>query len=227
MRGERPKRRDNDEKSGVWDWTSRSISLIAIIISLITAYVTVVRRTDALSLFIKNYPPLVYIDDESGQVGMTYLSQNWSLINSGTGSVAVVAEGISVTDKGSDCLKGSALVFYDTPSLIIKSGEIEIQNLEKIEENSFWSAGKPIGLGNTELLGKEFGHLQVGDAITMCLYFSIVTSANVTSAKWLPLYSTKLAKLDTPMMDMMSSNKSNYDFRKPIPIFYHFGTIFQ
>jgi hypothetical protein len=44
---------------------------------------------------------------------------------------------------------------------------------------------------------------------------------------WLPLYTAKLDKLsDTRLLDVISPNKSNYDLKKPIPILYHFGTIF-
>jgi len=212
------------QSAGLWDWASRITSVAAILISLMTAYFTVIRKTDALSVVISFFPPLVYIDDDSGQLALTNLEQNWTFINSGTESVAVIDEEVGVDDK-SDCSSGQIL-FYDTSPIVIKAGEIMIQSLPKLKESDFWKHGTSGGLRSVELLDEKWGKPQPGDQITVCLHFGVVTSGNVTDRVHLPIYTMKVEKGNKVTLGDFSDIVETYDLKKPITIIHHFGTIF-
>jgi hypothetical protein len=203
---------------GIWDWTNRTISIVAILISLATAYFTVIRRVDRLSVYIPSFP-LPYIDDDSGQLGMTNLEQQLTFINPGTESVAVLAEAAGVMDSSSpDC---ATSVFYDTTPIVVKSGEIAVKQLDELKESSVWKPGKPLPWGTTRLLDKRYSSSQIGDEITVCMFIWLVTSGNVTSRVALPLYKTKLEKLSKLTIgDLVRSDTS-------LPVIYHYGTIFN
>jgi hypothetical protein len=215
------------KRSGVWDWTSRIISIIAIVISLLSAYVTVIRRTDALSVYIPHGFPMVFIEDASERIGLINIDADWTLINSGTGAIAVVEEAVGVAETGSNCLTPQ-FISYETPPVVIKSGDITVQGHGKVRESDFWTPGKNDAGMAYELLREEGGKLDEGTEITVCIFFSVVTSANVTEKKWLPLYKTKLKKLSNVKLEDTSNDYTyNFDSDKTIPILYHFGTIFD
>ena len=83
---------------GFWELTTRVISIMALLISLLTAYFNIIRKTDELSVVIDNFP-IVYIDSDSGNLGLGGLVQRFTFINSGSDSMAVTGEGISVGEK--------------------------------------------------------------------------------------------------------------------------------
>ena len=170
---------------------------------------------------------MIFIEDVSGRLGIISFDEDWTLINSGTGAIAVVEEGVGVAETGSNCLTPQGM-FYDTPPIVIKSGDIAVQGHSKVRDSEFWTPGKNDAGWAYQLLREEQGKPDEGTEITVCMYFSVVTSANVTESKWLPLYKTKLKKLSNlKLLDAMYDNTFNFDFHKTIPILYHFGTIFD
>jgi hypothetical protein len=211
------------EKSGTRNWMSHIIAILALLVSLTTAYFTVVRRIDALSVFVPIYPPLVGIDDQSGQLEVTNLDQSLTFINSGTGSVAVMLEGISISDGDSVCsVPPVAAQIYEIDPIVIKPGEIRVHEVKTSKADS----GKSDNNSQRTIEKSDFG-LKVGQIITVCLTLSVVTSANVAETVRLPLYSTKLALGSTTTLSDFSKNSwSIYDLSKPLTVIYHYGTIF-
>jgi hypothetical protein len=207
------------KKSGARNWTSHIIATLALLVSLISAYFTVVRRIDALSVFVPIYPPLVFIDDKSGHLEVTNLDQNLTYINSGTGSVAVMLEGITINDGDADAVCSNqpvAVQLYQIEPIVIKPGEIRVHDVKN-------DSGKSDRKRTVEK--SDFG-LKAGQIITVCLFLSVVTSANVAETVRLPLYSTKLALASIPFSDFSKSVWSVHDLSKPLTVIYHYGTIF-
>jgi hypothetical protein len=207
----------------MWDWMSHIIAILALLVSLTTAYFTVVRKIHALSVFVPIYPPLVGIDDQSGQLEVTNLDQNLTFINSGTGSVAVMVEGISINDGDSVCsIPPIDALLYEIEPIVIRPAEIRVHALKaphdpdsgKSDNNSKWTIDKSTFVP------------KVGQIITVCLTLRVVTSANVAETVHLPLYSTKLALGSTPLADFPKNSWSIYDLSKPLTVIYRYGTTF-
>lgn len=113
--------------------------VLALIVSVTTAYFNLFRQTDELRVSVQNLP-YVWTEKDTGQLAVT-ARQNITLINSGTRAVAVtkvelwVFQVDSVAD-GKTCAGdvGRILDYNFTP-VVVKANDIVAQNIELINGN--------------------------------------------------------------------------------------------
>jgi hypothetical protein len=166
---------------GFWELTTRVISIIALLISVLTAYFNIIRKTDELSVVIDNFP-IVYIDRDSGNLGLGGLYQQFTFINFGSFSMAVTDEGVSIGEKA-QCEPWIGLS-YDIAPVVIKSGEIVSQEIHKIKQNQpGWKPAETKD-DDAETLDPKVMKPAIDDMVYVCAFFTIVSSSNnVNGAK--------------------------------------------
>jgi len=223
--------KERRQTSGFWEITTRAVSILALFISALTAYFNVIQKTDDLSLVISHYP-LVSIENE--KLALAMLDQHFTFINSGSGPIGVLEEGLAASDPVSKCSsrRERAELRYGVEPLVIKSGDIVSQAIDNVSADGlFWKSQKnSVYNGEVVLLNQDVFKPEIGATVLICAYFSIVTSANLTMNTTVPLYTVKLQQLssDEKLIDAWSG----YDLRfepggKPINLVHRYGTIFN
>ena len=218
----------SQQSVGFWELTTRVMSIMALLISLLTAYFNIIRRTDEMSVVIDNFP-IVYIDSDSGNLGLGGLQQRFTFINSGSDSMAVTEEGISVGEK-TECEPLIGLS-YDIAPVVLKSGEIISQALHKVKQEQLrgWKRSETKG-DDAEILDPKVFKPQVNNEMYVCAFFTIVSSsAHLTERKMVPLYKGKLKIMSqsTPLLDAVRDLEYFFDTDRPITIYHRYGTIFN
>jgi hypothetical protein len=160
---------ERQQSVGFWELTTRVMSIMALLISLLTAYFNIIRKTDELSVVIDNFP-IVAIDSDSGNLALGGLQQRFTFINSGSDSIAVTEEGISVGEK-TECEHLIGLS-YDIAPLVLKPGEIISQELHKIKQEQLngWKRTETKG-DDAEFLDPKVFKPQVDNVIYVCAFF--------------------------------------------------------
>ena len=180
---------NNDHKSALTlkDWISLTFSSIALVVSLITAYLNTIRQIDDVRLVLGELP---FIWQKKKHVVITG-HQELTLINSGNRSAAITRAALLVvrpltgaraTDCDFDTVRVVFSIDYDFDPLVLKAGEIVVRRA-LLPRDKGAGVFRELKQGGAQ----DFRSVTGGDAIAIdeivrvCLLFSVATPDGLTS----------------------------------------------
>jgi hypothetical protein len=234
-RSESPPTAGEKTKAAIKDWIAISLSVLALFISLITAYFNLVRQIDDLSTIIEGYPlPGVATDPArlivSGEISVLF-------INSGNRPSAISGIGYHVEqwpdsphDGSESCYINSVSFDTDHQPIVVKQNEIVAAKV-RLKRGPYAEAAK---LQDEEGGGFSFPvsdeNLRSGEyTLTVCLSFVISTPSVGTKPVFLKLQRYVLRNQPGTYFIRVAEGKRSI-FRgtqQPEVLLRRFGTIFE
>jgi hypothetical protein len=190
------KRRSEWQKLPLKDKITISISVLALLVSGMTAYFTVARQADDLRVVIER-TPAVFLTEKK----LSILSdQQLTFINSGNRPVAVTGITLVVSPTGLDktCVHPDELfsLNYEVEPFVVKSGEITIKKMA-FRKGSWWTFEEQFfdvpGGGSAKVSTRP--DMNEGDSVNACFKFRLATPDSYSEEVELLLFTHKLKNL--------------------------------
>jgi hypothetical protein len=146
------------------DWTTLAISLLAFIISTISAYWTIIRQVDDVRVMILGHPELT-LTDSGIKVGVGNMRLGFVNLGNRPASITSIELTIDQTPNTDDCSETSReYTMLDVPPLVVEAGKIDVR-APKLSKPDFVVSLSASNLKATEV------------PATACLGFEILTPA--------------------------------------------------
>jgi hypothetical protein len=200
------------------DWISPILSCLALIVSAITAYFSILQQTDDVRIVTSSQPIVVF--DDKGTLGLAGRRQI-TFINSGNRDAAVTDITLAIMRLRTSPVANSqcselrnfqvANLVYDFEPFVVTPGEITIKTFD---QTSFpqWKTDK-VDSSRKFLSGPS--NVAKGDAVVTCLRISMTTPDMVVNDVYAPKHYVIIK--DFPSADP-SPNSLLSDPNKPYPI---------
>jgi hypothetical protein len=202
--------------------TTTALSISAFLISLVSAYFTLLRATDDFRVVLA-YNPIIL---ELNKVVGVSTDIPFTFINAGNRPVALIDIGLSIwrLEKQAthmDKCGGEERVFnreYRFEPFVVNAGEIAVRTFSLGQEDQIqqWTARK---VSITDIASAD------GKRMLICIDFGIVTPNNTREMVERPIIQQTLHNGAIHFGE--GEYTEQYDKKKPIVLYRNWGTIFQ
>jgi hypothetical protein len=191
-------------------WIGSPTSWLALSLSAVTAYFTLIRQSDDIRVVVGERP-LLYVDlveKDRPRLGIQQLQQHLTIINSGNRTAAITSIALVV---GRSFKGGEAQCQYESkPSkpfsleyafggVVIKPGEIVSISLEHLDRGVDYALQRD-NKGNTAVIHDAFLRVSRNTYVVACLWFLVITPDNVSQNARIPIYATELLSLGETLL---------------------------
>jgi hypothetical protein len=181
-------------------WIGSPTSWLALFLSAVTAYFTLIRQSDDIRVAIAEWPELyVEVVKEIPHLGIYRPQQHLTLINSGNRAAMITRIDLVVgrPQVGElQCPRKSTRLEYVFNGLAIKPGEIVPISLERLKRD--YRFVQLNNQGDTTVIFDNPPSLDM--YVVACLSFLVITPDNVSQDVTIPIYATTLRYLGETML---------------------------